>query len=161
MQQALESLRRFAGIELAHAASDLQDAAAVARGLCRSLADSGCAAITEFVLKSGRRADVCALRPDGAIVIIEIKTSVADLRGDRKWPEYRDYCDEFFFAVPPGFPIEEIPDEVGLIVADAYEAAVLRPGEIERVAAARRKAVTLRFAHAAAGRLMRLMDPSI
>ena len=79
-------------------------------------------------LANGRRADMLALGRDGELVIVEIKSSVADFRADRKWPEYRDYCDRLYFAVAGGFPQELIPEECGLIVADGFGAAFLREG---------------------------------
>jgi hypothetical protein len=129
------------------------------RGVCRALAQRGFATLPEVSLANGRRADVLALGRDGELVIVEIKSSVADFRSDRKWPEYRDYCDRLYFAVAAGFPRELIPEECGLIVADGFGAAFLREGVSLPLAAARRRAVVLRFATLAAGRLRRLLDP--
>ena len=112
------------------------------------------ATLPELVLATGRRADVAALHRTGLIWIIEIKSSVQDFRTDSKWHEYRDYCDAFFFAVPPDLPRDILPEDTGLIVADAYGAEILREAPEHRLPAARRKAVTLRFARAASGRLM-------
>jgi hypothetical protein len=134
-------------------------ALAVALGTRRLLASHDYSSLPEVTLASGRRADLLALGPDGALWIIEIKSSVADFRADGKWPDYRDYCDRFFFAVPEDFPTEILPEDTGLIVADAYGAATLREAPEHRLAGARRKAVMLRFAHAAAGRLHSLVDP--
>jgi len=133
----------------------------LARGVCRALAQRGFATLTEFSLASGRRADVMALGRDGELVIVEIKSSVADFRSDRKWPEYRAFCDRFYFAVPDGFPREMIPTECGLIMADAFGAAVLREALAEPVVAARRRAVMLRFGRHAARRLHRMVDPAV
>lgn len=133
----------------------------LARGVCRALAQRGFATLTEFSLASGRRADVMALGRDGELVIVEIKSSVADFRSDRKWPEYRAFCDRLYFAVPDGFPREMIPTECGLIMADAFGAAVLREASAEPVVAARRRAVMLRFARHAARRLHRMVDPAV
>lgn len=134
-------------------------ALAVARGTRRLLADLGFATVTELVLSSGRRADVVGLGPDGALWIVEVKSSVADLRADRKWQDYRAFCDRLSFAVPGHVSPEILPADAGLIVADAYGAAVLRDPPEHRLAPATRKAVTLRFAHAAALRLHGLADP--
>jgi hypothetical protein len=134
-------------------------ALAVALGARRLLAGHGFASVTELTLASGRRADIIALDSGGAIWIVEIKSSVADFRTDAKWPDYRDYCDRFFFAVPNGFPTEILPHESGLILADSFGAAMVREAPEHRLVAARRKAVTLRFAQAAAGRLHMLVDP--
>jgi hypothetical protein len=134
-------------------------ALAVARGTRRLLAGFGYASVTELTLASGRRADVVALGPDGTVWIVEVKSSVADLRADAKWPGYRDFCDRLFFAIPEHVPREIMPPDAGLIVADAYGAALLRDAPEHRLAAARRKAVLLRFAQAAAGRLHALADP--
>ncbi len=101
--------------------------AALARGVCRALHHRGAATLTEFTLRSGRRADVIAVAGDGRVTIVEVKTSVADFRADGKWPEYRDYCDYFYFAVPEGFPRELLPDDCGIMVADPYDALVLWP----------------------------------
>ena len=135
------------------------DAAALARGVCRALDQLGSASLCEFPLACGRRADVMALGRGGDLSIIEIKSSVADFRSDRKWSEYRDWCDRLYFAVGDGFPRELIPDECGLMVADEFGATVLRAPPAHPLVAARRKAVTLRFALAGAGRLRRMLDP--
>lgn len=127
---------------------------AIARGVVRLLAEHDRPSITEVRLKNGRRADVMALAKDGEIWIVEVKSSVADYRSDSKWQDYLDYCDRYFFAVPTDFPQELIPKECGLIVADAFGGEFLRRPELSKLTAARRKAVTLRFARMAASRLL-------
>jgi hypothetical protein len=129
------------------------------RGVCRALAQLGFVTLAEVALANGRRADVLALGRDGELVIVEIKTSVADFRSDRKWPEYRGFCDRLYFAVPGAFPRELIPEDCGLIVADGFGAAVLREAPAAPLPAARRRALLLRFATLAAWRLRRLTDP--
>jgi hypothetical protein len=133
----------------------------LARGLCRALAHRGFATLLEVSLANGRRADVLALGRDGELIVVEIKSSVADFKSDRKWRDYRDFCDRLYFAVPAGFPTELIPDECGLILADPFGAAALREAPVVPLAAARRRARMLRFARLGAGRLRRLLDPGI
>ena len=129
------------------------------RGVARALAQRGFAALAEVPLADGRRADLMALGRDGALVIVEVKSSVADFRSDRKWPEYRQWCDRIYFAVGEGFPLELIPADCGLIQADGFSAAFLREPSEHPLSAARRRAVQLRFARLAAARLQRLLDP--
>jgi hypothetical protein len=131
----------------------------LARGVCRALAQLGYASLVEFPLANGRRADVLALGKTGDLVIIEIKSSVADFRADRKWGAYREFADRLYFAVPNGFPALLIPEECGLMVADAFGAAVLRDGIASPLAPTRRRVLTLRFALSAAARLRRQLDP--
>lgn len=131
----------------------------LARGVCRAFEQLGYASLTEVPLANGRRADILALGRAGDLAIIEIKTSVADFRADRKWAEYRDFADRFYFAVPNVFPAALIPEECGLIVADAFSASVIRGGGAKVLAPGRRRAVTLRFALTAAARLRRHVDP--
>ncbi|MEL6858629.1 MAG: MmcB family DNA repair protein [Pseudomonadota bacterium] len=128
-------------------------AAQIARGVLRLLHDHGYAGVTEMTLANGRRADVAAIGPGGEITIVEIKSSIADFRSDQKWPDYRPFCDRFYFAVGEDFPQDLIPEETGLIIADAYGGAIVREPACEKLVAARRKAVTLRFARLAAARL--------
>ncbi len=131
----------------------------LARGVCRALERLGYASLLEFPLANGRRADILALGRGGELVIIEIKSSAADFRTDRKWVEYRDFADRFYFAVPSGFPMPLIPEDCGLIVADSFAASIIREGCAAVLAPARRRALTLRFALAAAARLRRHVDP--
>ncbi len=131
----------------------------LARGVGRALGDAGYAAITEFSLKSGRRVDVIALNAAGHFAIVEIKTSEADFRADSKWPEYLEYCDAFYFAVPEDFPRDILPADQGLMVADDYGAAILREAPEAPIHASRRRAQILRFALTAGGRLRRFNDP--
>ena len=128
-------------------------AALITRGVCRYFDTLNYACLTEFTLRNGRRADVIALGPDGELVIVEVKSSLADYRADGKWPEYLDFCQRFFFAVAPDFPLAVLPPETGLLVADGYGAAERRPSPTAPLAPARRKAVTLKFARLAAQRL--------
>ena len=131
-------------------------AALLSRGACRTLELLGYASLVEFPLANGRRADVLALGRTGDLVIIEIKTSVADFRADRKWNAYRDFSDRLYFAVPNDFPRALIPEECGLMVADSVGAAVLRDGNTTKLGAGRRRALIMRFARVAAARLHRL-----
>jgi hypothetical protein len=115
--------------------------------------------VTELPLASGRRADLVALGADGEVVIVEIKSSVADFRADQKWIDYRLHCDRLFFATALEVPCEIFPPDTGLIVADAYGAAIICEAPEHRLHAATRKSVLLAFARAAASRLSALADP--
>jgi hypothetical protein len=134
-------------------------AALLARGVCRALEQLGYASLLEFPLANGRRADILALGRSGDLAVIEIKSSVADFRADRKWTQYRDFADRFYFAVPERFPVALIPEDCGLIVADGFSAALIREGSSRVLPPGRRRALTLRFALAAAARLRRHLDP--
>lgn len=131
----------------------------IARGARRLLRARGFSTVTELPLLDGRRADIVALNGDGALLIVEIKSSVADFRADRKWRDYAAHCDRLYFAISPQTPVEIMPEEAGLIVADAYGAEILREATARAIAPATRRAVMLRFAQAAADRLHRLADP--
>lgn len=131
----------------------------LARGVMRLLADLGHAAVTEFTLPSGRRVDVIALGRNGEISIIEIKCSVADFKADGKWPEYLEWCDRFFFAVPDEFPAEILPEDQGLVIADGYGGDIIRPAAERKLNANRRRSLTLRYARHTAARLRSMIDP--
>lgn len=133
----------------------------IAKGTSRLLLAHGFARLAEVTLKSGRRADLIAIDLKGEIWIAEIKSSITDFRVDTKWPEYRAYCDRFFFAVAPDFPLDILPDDVGLIVADRFGGEIVREAPEHRLAAARRKSVTLLLARIGALRLHALADPGI
>jgi len=133
----------------------------LARGVSRTLAEHGFATLTEFTLKTGRRVDVIGLDRKGKVVIVEIKSSVEDFRSDGKWQEYLEFCDSFYFAVPESFPQDLIPSDQGLMVADAYGAAVLRESEDYRMNGSRRRTLLLQFALAAGRRLRRWEDPGL
>lgn len=126
----------------------------VRRGVQILLSDMGLALLPELTLANGRRADLITLSPKGEIGIIEIKSSIEDFRVDRKWPEYRDYCDRLFFATHAGVPADIFPPDCGLIVSDGYGAHLLRDAPEHRMPPATRKSVTLSFARVAAQRLM-------
>jgi hypothetical protein len=131
----------------------------IARGTARLLHSLGFASIAELPLPSGRRADLVALNDRGEIWIVEIKSSIEDLRADQKWPEYRAQCDRLFFAFTQSLPCEIFPAEAGLIIADAYGAHLERSAPEHRLPAATRKTMTVRFAVTSALRMNRLVDP--
>jgi hypothetical protein len=133
-------------------------AADVARGTSRLLLQEGFSPILEFTLANGRRLDVAALGPDGTILGVEIKVALNDLKGDQKWPEYLEFCELFYFAIPPDFPDEHVPAGTGLIIADRYGGAIVRPSQRTVLHSSRRKAVTLSFAKVAAERLASILE---
>ncbi|MBC6981497.1 DNA repair putative endonuclease MmcB [Caulobacter sp. 17J80-11] len=137
-----------AAIELAF--SRPETTLAVTRGTARLMTALGWAPLYEVCLPNGRRADVMALSPKGQLAIVEVKSSIEDYRTDRKWGEYLEFCDEFYFAVAPEFPREILPEGPGLIVADGFGGAVLTPSPVSPLAGARRKALTLAFGRLAA-----------
>jgi hypothetical protein len=139
---------------------ETRDAAqTICRGVIRALTQRGFATLAEMPLADGRRADILALGRDGTLVVVEIKSSVADFRADRKWPEYRQWCDHLYFAVAEGFPTELIPEDCGLMLADGFGAAIRREAPLQKLDPARRRALHLRFARTAGARLLRLVDP--
>lgn len=127
--------------------------AQLARGVQRMMLDLGRTPLLELTLANGRRADVACLSDRGDIWIVETKSGVEDFVVDVKWPDYRDYCDAFYFAVTAEFPQVLIPEDVGLIVADGFGGAIVREAPRHPLAPARRKAMTLSFARVAAARL--------
>jgi hypothetical protein len=131
----------------------------VARGVSRLLLGRGYSPLLEFTLPNGRRLDVAAISDAGDIAAVEIKVSLADFRADEKWPEYLEYCDRYYFAVPEGFPLEVLPDGHGLIVADKFGAAIVREAPHSPITAGRRKSLLIRFGRTAAERSARSADP--
>lgn len=131
----------------------------VCRGAGRHLRERGFAIVKEMTFANGRRGDIVALSPSGELLVVEVKSGLADYRIDGKWPDYRDYCDGFLFAVAPEFPIEILPEDVGLIIADAYGGHLMREPPRHPLSAARRKALTIAFARLAALRLHGAEDP--
>jgi hypothetical protein len=136
-----------------------ETALAIARGTTRLLRSLGFSCISELPLPSGRRADLVALNDRGEIWIVEIKSSIEDLRADQKWQDYRAHCDRLFFAFTQDLPCAIFPEQTGLIVADAYGAHLHCEAPEHRLPAPTRKLMLLRFAMAAAQRINRLADP--
>ena len=131
----------------------------VARGTARLLHSLGFSVVTELPLASGRRADLVALGGGGELWIVEIKSSIADLRADQKWMDYRLHCDRLFFATTAQVPCEIFPPDTGLIVADAYGASIVCEAPEHKLHASTRRSMMLSFARAAALRLSALADP--
>jgi len=126
----------------------------VRRGCQRLFLEMGATLLPELCLVTGRRADLVALMRNGDVWIIEVKSSIEDFRVDRKWPEYRLFCDRFFFATHPEVPAEIFPDDCGFILSDGYGAEILREAPEHRLPAPTRKALTLRMARTGSARLM-------
>ena len=136
----------------------------VVRGAARLLLREDCLAVAEVPLGNGRRADLMGLCPKGLVTIVEVKVSRADLLGDAKWPAYLDYCDRFFWALPPSLDpgllvaAGKLPERAGILIADRYDAAVMREARVVPLPPARRRAETLRLARRAARRLLGEID---
>jgi len=139
----------------------LQPGQLLARGVCRHMVAHDFVTVEEFVPVRGLRVDVLALGPKGEVWVVECKSSRADFTSDNKWQGYLEWCDRYFWAVDGDFPTELLPPETGLIIADAYDAEIIRMGPEEKLAPARRKVMTQKFARHAARRLMRFRDPGV
>ena len=133
----------------------------IARGVTRFLAGYGFVSVEEFVPVRGLRVDVMGLGPKSEIWVIECKSSPVDFQTDAKWQGYLEWCDRYFWAVDPEFPSDLLPTNTGLIIADAYDAEIIRMAPEEKVPAARRKVLIQKFATQAARRLQYLRDPGI
>ncbi|MGR3464374.1 MmcB family DNA repair protein [Limimaricola sp.] len=133
----------------------------LARGVCRHLLGHGFVSVEEFVPAPGLRVDVMAMGPKGEIWVIECKSSRADFTSDRKWQGYLEYCDRYFWAVDDAFPLELLPEETGIIIADGYDAEIVTMAPETRLAGARRKSMLQKFARHAALRWHKARDPAI
>lgn len=140
-------------------------AADVARGIARLFARNDIWCLAEVPIRNGRRADLMGIDARGQVVIVEIKVTRADLLGDSKWPDYLDFCDRFYWGLPPGLDRASLeseayrPETCGVIVADGYDAEILRPAALAPLAAARRKVEVERLARIAMRRHTGLIDP--
>jgi len=139
----------------------LQPGQLLARGVCRHLRAHDFVSVEELVPAPGLRVDVMALGPKGEIWVVECKSSRADFQSDNKWQGYLEWCDRFFWAVDESFPVELLPEHTGLILADPYDAEILRMAPEDKLPAARRKVMMQRFARHAALRLQALRDPKL
>jgi hypothetical protein len=145
--------------------ADERRATAVARGICRLFARNDIWCLPEMPLRCGRRADLMGIDGRGRIVLVEIKVSKADLMGDAKWLDYLDYCDRFFWGLCSGLDSALVdgaaflPDRCGVIVADGYDAEIVRPAPSLPLASARRKVEVERLARASLRRMVTFGDP--
>jgi hypothetical protein len=146
----------FEGVE-----KTLQPGQRLARGAARHLRGHDYVSIEEFVPTRGLRVDVIGLGPKGEIWVIECKSSRADFQTDNKWQGYLDWCDRYFWAVDMAFPIDLLPEGTGLIIADAYDAEIIRMAPENKLPAARRKVVIQKFATHSARRLQAYRDPGV
>ena len=144
---------------------DSATAAAVMRGICRLFARNDIWCLSEMPLRSGRRADLMGVDAKGQVIIVEIKVSRADLLGDAKWPDYLDHCDRFFWGLATHLDRACMegeafrPNQCGLIVADGYDAEILRPAPLMPLAASRRKVEVENLARTALRRQALALDP--
>jgi hypothetical protein len=132
----------------------------LARGVCRHLLGHDFVTVEELTPAQGLRVDVMALGPRGEIWVVECKSSRADFESDAKWQGYLDWCDRYFWAVDASFPAELLPPDTGLILADAYDAEIVRMGPEAKLPPARRKVLIQKFARHAALRWQAARDPA-
>ncbi len=131
----------------------------LARGVCRHLLTHDFVTVEELTPTPGLRVDVMALGPKGEVWVVECKSSRADFQSDQKWHGYLEWCDRYFWAVDEDFPTELLPEETGLIIADAYDAEIIRMGPEDKLPGARRKVMVQKFARHAALRQQAARDP--
>ena len=133
----------------------------IARGVCRHLKQYNFACLEEFVPIKGSRVDIIAVGPKGEIWIIECKSSTADYNQDSKWEKYLTFCDRYFWAVPRDFPTKILPSDDGLIIADSYDAEIVKMAPHRMMTSSKRKNTIIKVSRNATDRLRRFTDPSV
>lgn len=158
-EPALDEMFPFRSIRKMDTLPPLQPGQLIARGTARHLRQHNFVCLEEFVPTSGLRVDLLALGPKSEIWVVECKSSRTDFMSDSKWQGYLEWCDRFFWAVQPDFPIDLLPKDTGLIIADAYDAEIVRAAHEHKLPTARRKKLLLKFARNSADRLRGFVDP--
>ena len=133
----------------------------IARGVMRHFSQIGLSSLSEFSPIRGLRVDIITLGMSDEIWIVECKSGQSDFKSDKKWQNYLDWCDRYFWAVDANFPINILPSDTGIIIADAYDASILRDSPLNKLSAARRKKITKSVARSACNRLLLRTDPKI
>ena len=133
----------------------------IARGVIRHFAQIGMPSLSEFSPTRGLRVDIITLGMSDEIWIVECKSGQSDFKSDKKWQNYLDWCDRYFWAVDGKFPIDILPSDTGVIIADAYDASIFREATLNKLPAARRKKITKSIAISACNRLLRHTDPKM
>ena len=133
----------------------------ITRGVMRHFTQIGLSSLSEFSPAKGLRVDIVAIGLSDEIWIVECKSSQGDFKSDKKWRNYLDWCDRYFWAVDAKFPINILPSDTGLIIADAYDASIFREAPLNKLSAARRKKITTSIARSACNRLLTHTDPKI
>ena len=133
----------------------------IARGVMRHFAQIGLPSLSEFSPTKGLRVDIITLGMPNEIWIVECKSGQSDFKSDKKWQNYLDWCDRYFWAVDANFPINILPPDTGIIIADAYDASILREAPINKLPPARQKKIIKSIAASACNRLLNLTDPKV
>ena len=133
----------------------------IARGVMRHFDQIGLSSLSEFSPIKGLRVDIITLGMSDEIWIIECKSGQSDFKSDRKWHNYLDWCDRYFWAVDANFPIDILPINTGIIIADAYDASILREAPLNKLSPARQKKIIKLIATSACNRLLAYIDPKI
>ena len=133
----------------------------ISRGVMRHFAQIGLSSLSEFSPIRGLRVDIVALGPSDEIWIVECKSGKNDFKSDNKWHNYLDWCDRYFWAVAAEFPIDILPSDTGLIIADPYDASILREAPLNKISVARRKKLIKSIAKSACNRLLVHTDPKM
>ena len=133
----------------------------IARGVMRHFSQIGLSSLSEFSPARGLRVDIITLGMANEIWIVECKSCQSDFKSDKKWQNYLDWCDRYFWAVDANFPIDILPPDTGVIIADAYDASILREAPLNKLSVARRKKIIKSIAKSACNRLLTYTDPKI
>ena len=109
--------------------------------------------LREFKLKIRRRVDLVIINEKGWIIIIEIKSSPEDFLSDKKWGEYIDWADQFYFGVAHNFPIGILPKEHGIITTDGFDVYQAQPSPVSKLNGSRRNNLIRKMAKASMRRI--------
>ena len=121
--------------------------------IARSYFGQGDGVLREFKLKNRRRVDLVTINDKGWIIIIEIKSSPEDFLSDKKWGEYIDWADQFYFGVAHNFPISILPKEHGIITTDGFDVYQAQPSPIHKLNGSRRNNLICKMAKASMRRI--------
>lgn len=133
----------------------------ISRGVMRHFSQLGLSSLPEFAPTRSLRVDIITFGLSDEIWIVECKSGKTDFKSDNKWYGYLDWCDRYFWAVDRDFPVDILPSDTGLIIADPYDASILREAPLNKLSVVRRKKLMKLIAKTACGRLLAHSDPKM
>ena len=111
--------------------------------------------LREFKLKVRRRVDLIAVSEKGDISIVEIKSSPQDFFSDKKWTEYIEWADKFYFGVGEDFPLKILPEaeRSGVIITDGFDCHEVQPAPLKKLNGLRRNTLIREIAKVSMNRV--------
>ena len=115
--------------------------------------------LSEFALPNKKRVDIIAINSEKEIIIVEVKSNKNGIKNDKKWKNYLNYCNYFYFACNGKLKDLNFYKNIGIIQNTASNIKIIKKSKYKKLSENKKNKLIFKIALSATSKFHRLIDP--